>query len=71
MDSTKKQTLLETYHKEQLCRRQLKQNATAVARAAQYLEDNDIKGLYSLLTDLHSDTDNRELEKDINLEDSE
>jgi hypothetical protein len=61
---------LETYHKEQLCQCQQKQNATAVARAAQYLEDNDVKGLYSLLTDLHSDTDNRELEKDVNLEDN-
>jgi len=71
MDSTKKQTLLETYHKEQLCQRQLKQNATAVARATQYLEDNDLKGLYSLLTDLHSDTNNRDLEKDVDLEDNE
>ncbi len=52
IDPTKKKLLLETYQKEQTCKRQAK-HGNAVARAAQCLEDNDIQGMYALIQELH------------------
>jgi hypothetical protein len=56
MDAAKKKALLETFHKEQECKRAGKQN-NAKIRALQYLEDKDIDGMYALVQELHTAQD--------------
>jgi hypothetical protein len=54
LDAAKKKSLLETFHKEQVRKRSAKQN-NATVRAIQYLEDNDIQGMYSLIQELQTE----------------
>jgi hypothetical protein len=54
LDAAKKKSLLETFHKEQVRKRSAKQN-NATVRAMQYLEDNDMHGMYSLIQELQTD----------------
>jgi hypothetical protein len=54
LDAAKKKSLLETFHKEQVRKRSAKQN-NATVRAMQYLEDNDIQVMYSLIQELQTD----------------
>jgi len=54
LDAAKKKSLLETFHKEQVRKRSAKQN-NATVRAIQYLEDNNIQGMYSLIQELQSE----------------
>jgi uncharacterized protein with ACT and thioredoxin-like domain len=54
LDAAKKKNLLETFHKEQVRKCIAKQN-NATVRAIQYLEDNDIQGMYSLIQELQTE----------------
>jgi hypothetical protein len=47
---------LETFNKEQLRKRQVKQN-NATARAAVYLENNDINGMFALVQEIQHNGD--------------
>jgi len=52
LDTNKRKTLLDTFHKEQTRKRQTKQS-TAIVRASTYIENKDIKSMYVLIQELH------------------
>jgi hypothetical protein len=64
LEATKKKTLLETFHKEQMKWRQSKRSM-AIARATTYLQEQDIESMYNLVHELNAEEESDEKEKGI------